>query len=87
MFDKAPTGTYQAVLMDVHMPELDGYQATRAIRASAHPEGATIPIIAMTADAFTENVAEAYAAGMSDHIAKPIDVELLFKTLRKYIPG
>ncbi|MDD4074592.1 MAG: response regulator, partial [Eubacteriales bacterium] len=87
MFDKAPAGTYQAILMDVHMPEMDGYQATRAIRASAHPEGATIPIIAMTADAFTENVAEAYAAGMNGHIAKPIDVELLFKSLREYIPS
>ena len=87
MFGKAPDGTYQAILMDVHMPEMDGYEATRAIRASAHPAGATIPIIAMTADAFAENVAEAYAAGMSDHIAKPIDVGLLFKTLRKYIPS
>ena len=85
LFDKAPAGTYQAILMDVHMPEMDGYQATRAIRACAHSEGATIPIIAMTADAFTENVAESYAAGMNDHIAKPIDIELLFKTLQKYI--
>ena len=87
MFERAAAGTYQAILMDIHMPELDGYQATRAIRHSAHPEGATVPVIAMTADAFAENVAEAYAAGMNDHIAKPIDVALLFKTLRKYIPG
>ena len=86
MFEKAPAGTYQVILMDVHMPEMDGYQATRTIRASALPEGATIPIIAMTADAFAENVAEAYAAGMSDHIAKPIEVNLLLKTLQKYIP-
>ena len=79
-------GAYKAILMDVHMPELDGYQATRAIRSSRHPEGATIPVIAMTADAFAENVAEAFAVGMNDHIAKPIDIDLLFKTLRKYIP-
>lgn len=87
MFEEAAAGTYRAVLMDVHMPEMDGYQATRTIRKSTHPEGATIPVIAMTADAFAENVAEAYAAGMNDHIAKPIDIDLLFKTLRKYIPG
>ncbi|MDD3919630.1 MAG: response regulator [Eubacteriales bacterium] len=85
MFENAPAGTYQAILMDVHMPEMDGYQATKAIRGSMQAEGATIPIIAMTADAFAENVAEAYAAGMNDHIAKPIEVDLLFKTLQKYI--
>lgn len=87
LFEEAAPGTYQAILMDIHMPEMDGYQATRAIRKSAHAQGATIPVVAMTADAFAENVAEAYAAGMNDHIAKPIDVDLLFKTLRKYIPG
>ena len=86
MFESSAAGTYRAILMDVHMPEMDGYQATRTIRSSAHSEGATIPVIAMTADAFAENVAEAYAAGMSGHIAKPIDIELLFTTLRKYIP-
>lgn len=85
VFENAPAGTYQTILMDVHMPEMNGYQATKAIRACAHPEGATIPIIAMTADAFAENVAEAYASGMNNHIAKPIDIDLLLKTLREYI--
>jgi signal transduction histidine kinase/CheY-like chemotaxis protein len=85
MFCDAPAETYQAVLMDVQMPEMDGHEATRTIRASTHPEAATIPIIAMTADAFAENVAEALAAGMNDHVSKPIDMNKLFVTLSKYI--
>ena len=85
MFCNAPAGTYGAILMDIHMPEMDGHQASRAIRSSGHEEAMTIPIIAMTADAFAENVAEAKASGMNDHIAKPIDSEKLFKTLSKYI--
>ena len=84
MFENCAPGTYMAILMDVHMPEMDGHEATRAIRAGSHPEAKTIPIIAMTADAFAENVAEAFAAGMNDHIAKPIDVPLLLDTLMKY---
>ena len=85
IFEAAPEKTYAAILMDVHMPEMNGHDATRAIRASAHPGAKTIPIIAMTADAFAENVAEALAAGMNDHIAKPVDVPTLFHTLEKYI--
>lgn len=73
-FEASPEGTYAAILMDVHMPVMNGYEATRAIRASSHPQAKTIPIIAMTADAFAENVAKAREAGMSDHIAKPIDL-------------
>lgn len=84
MFEAAAPGTYMAILMDVHMPEMNGHEATRAIRASAHPEANTIPIIAMTADAFAENVAEAHAAGMNDHIAKPIDIPALFDMLKRY---
>ena len=70
--------------MDVHMPVMDGHEATRAIRASGRPQAKTIPIIAMTADAFAENVAEAYAAGMNGHISKPIDIPTLFSTLQRY---
>ena len=72
------------------MPEMDGYQATRSIRASAHPDAASIPILAMTANAFTEDVAKAKAAGMNGHLAKPIDVQLLYRTLAKFfhqLPG
>lgn len=84
MFESCEPGTYITILMDVHMPEMNGHEATEAIRASSHPEAKTIPIIAMTADAFTENVAEAHAAGMNGLISKPIDFKLLFETLQKY---
>ncbi|MDO4539947.1 MAG: response regulator [Syntrophomonadaceae bacterium] len=85
MFEASAAGTYVAILMDVHMPEMDGHEATRAIRASSHPQAPTIPIIAMTADAFAENVAEARESGMDDHIAKPIDVNKLLDTLKKHL--
>ncbi len=86
-FENAPPGTYKAILMDVQMPEMDGYEATQTIRASSHPEAGTIPIIAMTADAFAENVAQALAAGMNDHVSKPIDMPKLFGILNQYIPN
>ena len=85
IFKASAPGTYTAILMDVHMPEMDGHEATRLIRACAHAQARSIPIIAMTADAFAENVAEAHEAGMNDHIAKPIDVPTLFGTLKRYI--
>ncbi len=83
-YGKAEAGYYMAILMDVHMPEMNGHEAARTIRAMRNPEAKTIPIIAMTADAFAENVAEAKAAGMNEHIAKPIDIPTLFETLSKY---
>ncbi len=83
-FISSPPGTYSVILMDVHMPVMDGHTAARAIRSSAHKEAATVPIIAMTADAFAENVAEAHEAGMNDHISKPIDIDVLFETIMKY---
>ncbi len=89
-FTEAPANTYDLILMDIQMPEMDGYQATRSIRASAHPDAASIPILAMTANAFTEDVAKAKAAGMNGHLAKPIDVQLLYRTLAKFfhqLPG
>ena len=76
---------FDLIMLDVNMPEMDGHEATRKIRASSHPEAKNIPIIAMAADAFTENVAEAYAAGMNGLIPKPIDIKLLFETLQKYV--
>ncbi len=84
-FVDSEPGTFVAILMDVHMPEMNGHDATIAIRASQHSEAKTIPIIAMTADAFAENVAEAIAVGMNDHISKPLDITVLFDTLKKYI--
>ncbi|HBN55704.1 MAG TPA: hybrid sensor histidine kinase/response regulator [Lachnospiraceae bacterium] len=78
---KSEPGYYQAVLMDVQMPVMDGYEATKSIRKLANKELASIPIIAMTANAFTEDREEALRSGMNGHIAKPIDVQMLFKTL------
>ena len=83
-FTGAPAGTYKVILMDVQMPVMDGYEATRAIRASGHPQAKTIPILAMTANAFTEDVTAALASGMNDHIAKPINYDKLYRLLRQY---
>ena len=71
------------IFMDVQMPVMDGYEATRRIRACSHPEARTIPIIAMTANAFEEDVQAALAAGMNAHIAKPIDMRKLKSTIAK----
>ena len=74
-------GTYDAVLMDVMMPVMNGYEATKAIRASQHPEALTIPIVAMTANAFVKDVQDALDAGMNAHVAKPINMDTLKNTL------
>ncbi|NCC44592.1 MAG: response regulator, partial [Clostridia bacterium] len=84
-FTAAPAGSFDAVLMDVQMPVMDGYEATRAIRASRHPEAKTIPIVAMTANAFSEDVNKAFSAGMNGHVAKPISYTKLFEVLNKLI--
>lgn len=84
IFASSEPGTYDMILMDVQMPVMDGYEATREIRNSSHPEAKTIPIIAMTANAFAEDVAEALAMGMNAHIAKPINYDKLFDLLTKY---
>ncbi len=84
-FAASAPGEYDAVLMDVQMPEMDGYQATRAIRACDHPRAKTVPILAMTANAFTEDVSAALSAGMNGHVSKPIDTQLLYETLRDFM--
>lgn len=76
---------YDFILMDVQMPEMNGYEATRIIRKSGHPLALTIPIIAMTANAFTEDIQHALDAGMNAHIAKPINIEVLIDTLKKVL--
>jgi signal transduction histidine kinase/ActR/RegA family two-component response regulator len=81
IFAASPEGTFDAILMDVMMPVMNGYEATRAIRLSAHPQARTVPIIAMTANAYVEDVQAALESGMNDHVAKPIDVERLFSVL------
>ncbi len=84
IFTSKEAGTYQLILMDVQMPVLDGYEATKKIRESNHPEAKTIPIIAMTANAFAEDVAEALSKGMNAHIAKPVNYDKLFDVLMKF---
>lgn len=80
-FEQSAEGTYQAVLMDIQMPVMNGYEAAKEIRSSSHPQAELIPIIALTADAFVEDINHALAAGMNAHVSKPIDFELLCKIL------
>ena len=85
MLEKAANGTYQLILMDIQMPVMNGYDAARKIRRLDDPQKANIPIIAMTANAFTEDRQVALDAGINDHIAKPINMNVLVPTLRKYL--
>ncbi len=85
MLKSSEPGYYQLVLMDVRMPEMNGYEATKAIRSLENKELAEIPILAMTANAFEEDRQEALHAGMNGHLAKPIDVKVLFDTLDKIL--
>ena len=84
-FASSEPGTYEAVLMDLQMPVMDGCTAARMIRASSHPQARTIPIIALTANAFAEDVARALTSGMNYHIAKPIDFHQLLHALKQFI--
>ena len=83
-FQTVKPGDYDAILMDVQMPGMDGYEATRAIRSSDNPLGKTIPIIAMTANAFAEDVQKSFEAGMDAHLSKPVDLAALEQTLRQF---
>ena len=85
MLEKAANGTYQLILMDIQMPVMNGYDAAKKIRRMDDPQKAGIPIIAMTANAFTEDRQAALDAGMNDHVAKPINMNVLVPTLRKYL--
>uniref|UniRef100_UPI004027AF85 hybrid sensor histidine kinase/response regulator n=1 Tax=Gemmiger formicilis TaxID=745368 RepID=UPI004027AF85 len=85
MLEKAANGTYQLILMDVQMPVMNGYDATKKIRRMDDPQKANIPIVAMTENAFSEDKQVALDAGMNDHIAKPINMSVLVPTLRKYL--
>jgi len=83
MFSSKPEGTYDAIFMDIQMPNMNGYEATRAIRALAGEEAKTIPIIAMTADAFDEAMREAEDAGMNEYVTKPLNVEYIKQVMLK----
>jgi CheY-like chemotaxis protein len=80
-FEASPLGYYAGILMDVHMPVMDGYEATVRIRSLERKDARSVPIIAMTADAFAEDIQKAKEAGMNGHIAKPIDPRQVFQTL------
>ncbi|MDD3368496.1 MAG: ABC transporter substrate binding protein [Lachnospiraceae bacterium] len=84
-FKTSEAGTNDAILMDVQMPNVNGYEATRQIRDLDHPQAKDIPIIAMTANAFVEDIAKSLEAGMNDHLSKPIDTEAMYQLLRRYV--
>ncbi|MCM1168291.1 MAG: response regulator [Ruminococcus sp.] len=84
-FERSAPGQYQLVLMDVQMPVMNGYDATRALRGLNHPCAKTVPIIAMTANAFAEDVRDALESGMNAHVAKPVDMSVLEQTVRKVV--
>ena len=86
-FENVKPGEYDAILMDIQMPGMNGLEAAKAIRNGSNPLGRTIPIIAMTANAFSEDVQHCIAAGMDAHIAKPLDITVLEKTLRGFVSG
>ena len=81
-FEQSAPGDYDMILMDVQMPVMNGYEATKAIRSSSHELAKTISIIAMTANAFSEDIQHSLAAGMNAHISKPVDMKMLEKTIR-----
>ena len=85
MLEKAANGTYQLILMDIQMPVMNGYDAAKKIRRMDDPQKAGIPIVAMTANAFAEDRQAALDAGMNDHVAKPINMNVLVPTIRKYL--
>ena len=85
MMEEAPAGTYNIILMDIQMPIMDGYEAARLIRAFADPAKASIPIVAVTANAFEEDRKLALEAGMNGHLAKPYDIPKMMETLKQLL--
>ena len=86
-FEKSAPGDYDMILMDVQMPVMNGYEATKAIRRSSHELAKKIPIIAMTANAFSEDIQHSLAAGMNAHVSKPVEMRVLEKTIRSIKTG
>ena len=85
MFDRSEQGYYDAILMDVRMPEMDGLAATKAIRSLDREDAKSVPIIAMTANAFDEDVQRSLQVGMNAHLSKPVEPEHLYQTLEELI--
>jgi CheY-like chemotaxis protein len=86
LFEASLCGTYHLILMDLRMPVMNGYDATRAIRSLDRPDAQTVPIIAMTADAFSEDIHRCLECGMDAHIAKPLDMRELLRLMQRYLP-
>ena len=86
-FSASPIGAYAMIFMDIHMPVMDGYEATIRIRAMKRPDAQTIPIFAMTADAFLEDVQKSKACGMNAHISKPLQLDVLYDLMQKALRG
>jgi CheY-like chemotaxis protein len=86
-FDKfaADPENFDLIFMDIHMPDMDGYESTRLIRALDHPRAKTVPIIAMTANVFKEDIERCFAAGMNEHIGKPLNFNGMTTVLQKYL--
>lgn len=84
LFCGNPPGTFDAILMDMHMPVLNGVAATKKIRAMERPDARTIPILALTANDFEEDIRQTREAGMNDHLTKPFDMEKIFRVLAEY---
>ena len=84
-FAGAEPGYYDLILMDIQMPLMNGYDATKKIRAMDRPDAQLIPIFAMTADAFAEDIEAAKVAGMNSHLAKPLDIPAMMRELKKYL--
>jgi CheY-like chemotaxis protein len=84
MFSANPD-SYDLIFMDIHMPGMDGYESTRLIRSLSHPRAKTIPIIAMTANVFKEDIERCLASGMNSHVGKPIDFGEVLVLLKKYL--
>lgn len=87
MIEKADADYYKMILMDIQMPVMNGYEATRKIRSLDHPDAKSVIILAMTANAFAEDVKESIEAGMNGHIAKPVDMTLLYNTISSLLPS
>ncbi len=85
MFEESALGYYDMILMDIRMPRMNGYQSAEAIRALSRPDAAVIPILAMTADAFSEDIQHCLEAGMNGHIAKPLDFKALLRLIKNYL--
>ena len=84
-FESSAPGTYDGILMDIQMPVMNGYEAAEAIRRSSHPEAKSMLLIAMTANAFAEDIAKSLEAGMDDHLSKPIDTDVMYQVLARHL--